>query len=109
MVAPTLIETIFALTGDVTAIREPVQGDGSVSFQQGYGVAYSTPVTSRGINIERDKMNFLFNLLSAVAQQYQFHGTPDYYAAISAGAGYSKYDEVLYLGKKYQSLVDANA
>lgn len=108
MVAPTLIDLIFANTGDVAVIPDPVQGDGSVSFEQGYGVAYSTPVSSGGINIERDKMNYLFQLLTAAAQQYQYHGTPDYYPAISAGAGYSKYDEVLYLGIKYQSLVDAN-
>ena len=109
MVAPTLINTVFAASGDVTPVPEPVQGDGSVSFAQGYGIAYSTPVGSGGINIERDKMNYLLNTIFAIAQQYQFHSTPDYYADISAGDGYMKYDEVLYNGIKYQSLVDDNA
>ena len=111
MTAPTLIDVVFAHSGDKTAVPDAIQGDGSVSFEQGYGIDYSTPVASGGINIERDKMNYLLNVLFAAVQQYQFHGTPDYYAAIGAGAGYAKYAEVLYgsPAKKYQSLIDANA
>lgn len=110
MAEPVLIEVAFATTGDKTVIPDPVQGDGSVSFEQGYTISYSTPVSSGGRNVERATMNYLFNILTDGMRQYQNKGTPDYYAAISAGAGYSKYAEVLYGSpkKKYQSLMDAN-
>lgn len=99
----------FASSGDVASVPDSIQVDGSVSYTQGYGPLYQTAVGSGGINIERTKMNELFLDITTALQQYQQHGTPDYYAAITAGAGYSKYDRVRYTdGKTYQSLINSN-
>lgn len=99
----------FASSGDVATVPDSIQIDGSVSYTQGYGPLYQTAVGSGGINIERTKMNELFLDITTALQQYQQHGTPDYYAAITAGAGYSKYDRVRYTdGKTYTSLINSN-
>lgn len=103
-------DTPFAISGDVSVIPTGVQPDGSVSYTQGFPVKYSTAVASGGLNVPRTPMNELFYEITLALQQYQQHGTPDYYAAIgSGGAGYSKYDRVRYSnGKTYQSRKDSN-
>lgn len=109
MTLPRYFDIAFGTSGDLVAIPDPVQGDGSVSYTQGYPVGYSLPVSSGGRNIERAKMNQLFFDITSALKQYQERGTPDWYASIAAAAGYSKYDRVRYTdGKTYQSIVDAN-
>ena len=98
-------EVPFADAGDTTTIPDAVQPGGEVSFTQGYGVKYQTTVDSGGINIERAKMNYLFNEITAALKQYQEHSVPDYIA----GHEYSIYDRVRYTDDNvYQSLIDAN-
>lgn len=108
MTSPTLIDIAFASSGDITTVPDTVQGDGSVSFPQGYGVDYETPLASGGLNIERAKMNYLFNVITAAINQYQTFGVPDYYSAISSGAGYALGALVKISGITYRSLIAAN-
>lgn len=104
---------VFGLTGTRAAVPDPVQGDGSVSYQDGYGLDYQRQKTDPlSKNIERDKMNQLFYDLTLGLQQYQTHGAPEFItAADNGGAAYS-YGAgavVLYTdGKYYRSIVAAN-
>lgn len=109
-------KTPFASSGDVTVIPELVQPDGSVSYTQGYGPNYQADPGSDpdALDIERDKMNDLFLVITAALQQYQQHGTPDFITSADNGGSpysYAKYARVLYDDsgiKAYQSLEDAN-
>ena len=105
MTIPKYFDIPFANSGDVVAVPDATQLDGSVSYEQGYPVTYSTLVSSGGLNIERTKMNQLFNDVTLNLQQLQNYGVPAWYAA----ATYNKYSTVLYTdGIVYQSLVDTN-
>jgi hypothetical protein len=106
------LDTIFASAGDLALIPNTVQPDGSVSFPQGYGANYELPqVDPNALNIERTKMNWMLNLLSAIAQQYQQHATPDFITSAQNGGtpySYSKYDRVRSGGIVWTSLVNSN-
>lgn len=108
---------LWASAGDKTAIPETTQGDGSVSYQQGYGFDYQRdPVTDPlHKNIERDKMNELFYDMTGALAQYQTHGVPDFITTSdNGGTPYSygvsaivRYDDGGGFGN-YVSLVDSN-
>lgn len=109
MTTPRLYTVPFASSGDLLAVPDAIQVDGSVSYTQGWGVKYETLVASGGLDFPRAQNNQLLFDLTNQMMQYQNHGTPDYYSALgSGGAGYSKYDRVRYLTKTYVSLVDTN-
>lgn len=81
----------FARSGDKTAIPDAVVPAGNVSYDQGYGPDYqrvkSDPLAK---DIERDKMNQLFNDVTTALQEYQTNGVPDWIApAQNGGVNYS--------------------
>jgi hypothetical protein len=107
------IRYAFALTGDRAAMPDPTQGDGTVSYQQGYGFDYQRPKTdAQAKNIERDKMNQVFYDLTLNQQQYQLNGVPEYVPAADNGGvavAYAAGARVLYTdGFVYVSLVAGN-
>ena len=86
------IRVPFAINGDLAAIPEDDQPDGSVSMEEGYGFDYQREqgVDPDAKDVERDKQNWLFNLLSKTIQQYQTQGFPDFItSAMNDGAPYS--------------------
>jgi hypothetical protein len=113
MTAPYFIYP-FASSGDLTAVPNTVQPDGSVSYPQGYGPYYAqdpatNPTTYK--DIERNKMNQLFFDLTTAVQQYQQHGIPDFItSAMNGGTAYSYSigDRVTYGGIIYVSISNAN-
>ena len=109
------VKVPFALTGDKTAIPEPVQITGEMSFTQGYGPRYSEDPTTTGLRLEREQMNQLFYILSLDINQYQTESFPRFITAADNGGvaySYSKYATVLYDDGSglapYQSLANAN-
>lgn len=105
------IDTVFAEAGDLTPVPDAVQGDGSVSYDQGYGIKYSTPVGSGGLDFPRAQLNQLLNDITTVLQQYQQHGTPPFITSTMNGGtpySYSQYDRALTGGVAYQSLINGN-
>lgn len=105
-------KTIFATGGTVAAIPDALQVDGSVSFQEGYGTPYQlakTDPTSR--NIERDKMNYLFEAITAALQDWQTHGVPEFITTAENGGtpySYSYGAMCRYSGDVYMSLKASN-
>lgn len=104
----------FASSGDVTAIPDAVQGDGSVSYPQGYGPDYALdPATQpAALNIERDKANQLYLDITKALQWLQAGNTPQWISAADNGGvsyAYAANAIVLYTdGWRYQSLIAAN-
>ncbi len=107
------IRVPFADSGDKDVVPVATQTDGSVSFVQGYPLSYSLdPETDTAAKrIERTKMNFLFNQISAAIQEIQQNGIAPFITsddnggtAFSYGAGVV----VMYNGTAYQSLVANN-
>lgn len=98
-------DTPFAQSGDLVAVPDTVQGDGSVSYPQGFGIAYSTPVTSGGLNVPRAQTNQLYNDITTLLKQLQDNGVPLWYSGVS----YPLNAAVLYSdGNVYDSLKSAN-
>ncbi|MDM1674016.1 phage tail protein, partial [Escherichia coli] len=71
----SLIKVPFASSGDKTAVPNTDSG-GGVNMTQGYGQAYSLdPATDPSAKrIERDKMNWLFNLITTAINEIQNSG-----------------------------------
>lgn len=83
-------DTVFAVSGTVTPIPDPVQGDGTVSYNQGYGVLYSTPVASGGLNFPRAQFNQLMNDVTGAIQFIQQNGASNFItSAMNGGSPYS--------------------
>ncbi|EDS4704565.1 hypothetical protein GUE31_002442 [Salmonella enterica] len=107
------IKTPFASIGDRDAIPDPIQSTGDVSMTTGYGYDYERDQTSdiNAKNIERQKMNWLFYIITQALNEYQSLGVPDFItSALNGGAAYSykKSAMVRYDGTIYISLVDNN-
>lgn len=70
----------FALAGDKTAIPEPTQGSGSVSYNEGWGPDYGLDLDTdpNALPIPRDQTNQLYFDITDAIRQYQTHGTPDF-------------------------------
>ncbi|MES0260256.1 tail fiber assembly protein [Citrobacter portucalensis] len=107
------IKTPFASIGDRDAIPDPIQSTGDVSMTTGYGFDYERDQTSdiNAKNIERQKMNWLFYVITQALNEYQSLGVPDFItSALNGGAAYSykKSAMVRYDGTIYISLVDNN-
>ena len=104
-------DTPFGSAGDLTPVPDAVQTDGTISYSQGWGILYNTPVGSGGQNVARGTMNqVLYDITSAVQKYQQNTIAPFITTAMNGGAPYSynQYALVLYSGVAYQSLVNAN-
>lgn len=104
----------FAASGDVLAIPQAAQGDGSVSYTEGFGFDYernpaSDPAAKR---IPRDQTNELYRAITDGLGQYQRFGFPEWITAANNGGtaySYAKGAFVRYPdGKLYGSLVNGN-
>ena len=102
----------FATSGDKTAVPDAVDANGNVSYTQGYSFDYQRQKTDPAAkNIERDKMNAVFNDITKAIAELQKQGVPDYITStLNGGMAYSysinalvRYNNVLYV-----SLADAN-
>lgn len=108
------IRYLFGETGDRTAVPDATQVDGTVSYQNGYGLDYQRQkVDPLAKNIERNKMNQVFYDLSLNQRQYQTVGSAEFIAAADNGGAayaYPRGARVYYPtdGETYQSLATAN-
>jgi microcystin-dependent protein len=70
----------FAVSGDKTAIPDPLQGSGSVSYNQGWGPDYGLDLSTdpAALPIPRDQTNQLYYDITDAINQYQTHGIPDF-------------------------------
>ncbi|MEG0207018.1 MAG: hypothetical protein RR742_23960 [Citrobacter sp.] len=85
--ATPLITSAFARIGDT---RNPPQTDpnGSVNWDNGYTPNYEIDLSSGdplAKAVERDVMNYLFNILTDNARQYQKNGNPEWYSNMPNG------------------------
>lgn len=73
----------FGLSGDLTAIPDPTQVGGEVSFTQGYGPDYQRDQTSDPLAkpIERQGMNYLLNQMTQALKFWQTESFPEWIAA----------------------------
>ncbi|MEG2039679.1 MAG: hypothetical protein RR068_01020 [Hafnia sp.] len=107
------IKTPFASIGDRDAIPDPIQSTGDVSMTTGYGYDYERDQTSdaNAKNIERQKMNWLFYVITQALNEYQSLGVPDFITPELNGGVPYKYKKsaiVRYGGIIYISLVGDN-
>lgn len=104
---------LFARDGDRAAVPDPTAGDGSISYQNGYGFDYERATGDPLVKYpERNKLNQVLYDLSLGLNQYQTHGFPEYIAAADNGGAAYAYDKNAYVrwtdGLIYVSLVAAN-
>lgn len=109
----------FALSGDQTAIPDPLQGGGTVSFTEGWNFNYQRDLTTdpAALPIDRSTMNWLFYQITLALAAIQAGGIPEWITAAQNGGvalPYGKGSEVLYSVSgnppftKYVSLIDNN-
>jgi hypothetical protein len=83
-------DTIFAAGGDLNTIPDATQPGGTVSYEQGFPVLYSTPVASGGLNVPRTAINQVLNDITTAMQAYQQFGTPPFItSAMNGGMPFS--------------------
>ena len=107
----------FAASGDILPIPEDAQGDGSVSYTEGFGFDYErNPATDPAAKrIPRDQTNELYRAITEAIGQYQRFGFPEWItSADNDGSPYAyakgstvRYDDGVTV-KVYGSLIDAN-
>ena len=69
----------FADAGDKLAIPQPTQGDGSVSYNVGFGPDYELPYSNANSkDIPRNQSNQLWNSITTAIKEYQENGIPDW-------------------------------
>lgn len=82
----------FASSGDVAAIPDDTQIDGSISYEQGYGPDYALDpdgVDPNAKRIERTNYNQSLLDITTALQEYQTHGAPDFItSAVNDGTPY---------------------
>lgn len=106
-----LFKTTFAETGDKTAVNNPADPSGIVTYQTGYGGDYSRPL---GIDplakaIERTKLNQILYDITDAIKSLQLQGITAYDTGFSAAiGGYPSNSFVLYNGAIWFSLIDNN-
>lgn len=102
----------FATGGDKTAVPDPADVNGFVSYTEGYGFDYQRPKTDVAAkNIERDKMNEIFYDITTAIAEIQAQGVPDFITtALNGGSPYSYALNAIvkYSGDLYISLAAAN-
>lgn len=107
------IKTPFAFLGDRAEIPDPVQSSGDVSMMNGYGYDYERDqlTDASAKNIERQKMNWLFYVITRAISEYQSSGAPEFITTeMNGGAPYSYQKSALvrYNQGIYYSLVNDN-
>lgn len=108
----SFIKVPFASSGDKVAVPDTDAG-GGVNMTQGYGQAYSLdPATDPSAKrIERDKMNWLFNIITQAINEIQSGGVAPFITSADNGGSafsYGKGALVSLGGVVYQSLVANN-
>lgn len=109
----TYIIDPFAVAGDQTVIPFPTQGDGSVSFDQGFGPDYSLELVTypAAKATPRSGLNYLFNVITTELQQYQQVGIPNFITTSDNGGTPFPYRNgiiVVHSDTIYRSLCDNN-
>ncbi|ELO4355349.1 hypothetical protein QUQ88_001316 [Escherichia coli] len=107
------IKTPFAFLGDRSEIPDPIQTSGDVSMMTGYGYDYERDQLSdtNAKNIERQKMNWLFYIITRAISEYQSSGVPEFITTVMNGGNpypYQKSALVRFNSGIYYSLVDNN-
>ncbi|WP_272578165.1 MULTISPECIES: gp53-like domain-containing protein [Providencia] len=97
----------FATQGDRNAIPDAVQGDGSVSYTQGYSYDYERDQQTdpAAKDIEREKMNALFHDITGAIGELQSYGIPLW--AVE-GKPYPIRSVVYHKNKTWQSKIENN-
>lgn len=107
----------FATAGDKTAVPDASQVDGTVSYEDGYGIDYERepgvdPLAKR---IERNKINQLFFDLTSWVRELHIWGTPQFITTAQNGGvpySYGARAQVMYDPGgglvRYESLVSSN-
>lgn len=105
--------TPFGTSGDITAVPNDVQVDGSVSYTQGFGPDYQADNSDIGVRYpERGVINDLFKVVTQALQILQTHGFPDFITSSDNGGSAYLYDKNACTrysdGIVYYSLVNSN-
>lgn len=99
----------FAVSGTKATIPDAVQGDGSVSYAEGYNFNYQRPKADPlSRNIERDKANGLYFDITSELGEVQAQGVPSFITtALNGGAPFPyginavvRYNGVIYTSRK---------
>lgn len=104
----------FAIAGDKTAIPDPSQVTGAVSYSTGFGPDYELDplVDPNGKDVPRDETNQLFFDVTNAVREYQTFGTPDFITTgLNGGTpfAYAKNARVVWTdGEVYESRVNSN-
>lgn len=85
----------FATAGDRMPVPDQTQVDGSVSYQQGYGIDYQKNLTTdpSAKPISRTQYNAVLYDITNAINQYQTHGIPDFIPASENGGIPYPYDK----------------
>lgn len=102
----------WATTGDKTAIPDPTEGSGVVSYAQGFGPDYEIAPGDPGWRpVPRAETNqYLFDITDNL-RQYQLNGVPDWYPASENGGVAINYpigSRVRHDGQTWGSLIANN-
>ena len=104
----------FATGGDVAAIPDPEQSNGSVSYTQGFGPYYQLDLVTNpdALPIPRNQFNQLMLDITGAIQLYQKNCYP-FFITTTLNDGnpyyYSMFNPIYYSnGKVYESLVNSN-
>lgn len=117
--AVKFIRIPFATNGDKTTVPDPTQLDGSVSYDQGFGLDYQKvyPDDANAKAFPRAQFNELMFDTTVNINQYQTHGVPEFITTADNNGTpypYAKWAFVRYDGldgngsQVYQSLITAN-
>lgn len=105
-------DVVFGVAGDLSTVPDGVQGDGSVSYTQGFGGDYSLPAGNPArLFVPRTKTNQLFYDITSALQRAQQNGTPPFITTTMNGGtpySYSLGDQVMSGGVRYISLINSN-
>lgn len=104
-------KTPFAFGGTKTAIPLTNPGDGSVNYNDGFGVFYQDDPAGDGLNIPRAQFNELQYEITNLLNKYQIQAFPDFITSADNGGtpySYSINAYVRYGGIIYYSLVYSN-
>ena len=104
-------DQVFANDGDLNTVPDAAQPSGSVSYNQGFPILYSTPVGSGGLLVPRTAFNQLFYDVTAAIQNWQQNTIAPFITSTMNGGSpysYSQYNMVLHGGVAYISLQNSN-
>ena len=113
---PRYYKDPFAIVGDKIVVPNPIQGDGSISYTEGFGENYAIdPALPNSLKVPRPQTNDLFFDLTENLQHYQQHGVPNFITTADNGGVPFPYDIWSIVRYDdgggfdiYQSLVDNN-